>query len=212
MYCTPWGGCNVAFFYYEDVQVVASSGHLDVDGSGWWGNRGGCAECEFETLEPPEHPEPVDPGGEPPPACGDERDTMITEYSTHNVNLSPICTTFENVASRFIAAGDSHGSWGIDRGLGVWLSFIQEHSGLSGNARVTSGYRCPHRNASIAGAASQSRHMYGDALDLYPPPDYPTDLQHYTLYRNSALQSDPGYITEWDTYADRHLHVDWRSS
>lgn len=95
--------------------------------------------------------------------------------------------------------------------LGNKLALIQEYNGCDGDCRVTSGYRCPHNNAG-AGGATNSRHMYGDAFDVTPRLENwsPPTESKYNQLRNAALQTNPSFITQWNTYSDRHLHVDWR--
>ncbi len=162
-------------------------------------------------MSPVPAPEPVATGGGG--ACNDERDIIIQEYATHGVNWTPTCADLEQFADpKFALPEDTHSPWGIVKSvIYVKLAYIQEIA-VMGNLRVTSGYRCPHKNAGIPGSATNSRHLYGDAMDLTPPAEMwnPPTEERYNQLRNAAVQSDPAYITIWSSYSDRHLHVDYR--
>lgn len=147
--------------------------------------------------------------------CGNPIPTLIRrEYKDYSVNMMPECSQIEEwPGDRFTKSEDTHGTWGILRSvIFVRLAAIQEYAAL-GDMDITSGYRCPHRNALIPGAAANSRHMYGDALDMYPPAQYytPKNEYYFDWIRNAAAQTSPYLLTEWETYADRHLHADWRN-
>lgn len=111
-------------------------------------------------------------------SCGDARDSLIGEYRTYNVNLTPLCAWFTQSAhSVYFTYNElttqSDYSWAlIKKPLTVSASSGSPNYGLDkwreliGLAQtVNSGYRNPSHNASVGGAA-QSRHMYGDAVDL----------------------------------------------
>lgn len=63
LFCTPWNGCGWAFFYTEQVEVVASYGELHVWSDGNWGYAS-CPDCMRMIDEPGPHPEPQEGGGE----------------------------------------------------------------------------------------------------------------------------------------------------
>lgn len=65
LFCNWWGGggCFSAWFYTEEVWVVAEYGRLDVWANGWGHGSEECPECEIEYPYPHPAPEPVDPGG-----------------------------------------------------------------------------------------------------------------------------------------------------
>ena len=150
-----------------------------------------------------------------PAECGDGRDQLISEYKTEQVDLKPSCSDFSQFGpNEFNHSEDNtHQPWGIVKDvLFVKRAQVQEYALYE--VRLTSGYRCPHINTSMRdqGAAQQSRHMYGDALDMTPPPanwSPPTEAEFNRLY-NAAIQTSPSFITNWATYTDHHLHADWR--
>jgi hypothetical protein len=209
MYCPATGCLGVMMFHSEEVSVVAEYGYVDVDWSGSWGARGGCPECEYEAGPfPGPAPEPVEEGNED--QCGDgDLNQLIREYSTYSVDLQVHCGTFQPVVPhRFAFAGATHGPWAIvDPVLSFAVGWIQEHRLYE--VRVTGGYRCPHYNASLPNSASQSRHMYGKALDMTPPEDRWPSRTEYDLLRATTRDTGPRWMSDWDDYADHHLHADW---
>ena len=88
---------------------------------------------------------------------------------------------------------------------------------------VSSGYRCPHGNASIPGAVSTSWHMSGLAADIsvrsiaQRHPDwgsFDTDEKKDAKYKEvwnklDALSEDvnKSNIESWNNYPDRHFHI-----
>jgi hypothetical protein len=78
-----------------------------------------------------------------------------------------------------------------------------------GGIRISSGYRCPHGNASIPGAAYQSIHMQGTAADLYAASQAWTETE-FNLLKAAADLTGPVESFDWDEYPDdRHYHVAW---
>lgn len=140
-------------------------------GGGDPGGGNGGNECDPTMIDQPPHCQDPDTG----PTCGDERDTLIQEYESFPVTLSPRCSDFTRTArSQYfshaeLTRNNTH-AWAIIRspltvpassgyGLDRWRQ-------LYGAPRNTNSvYRCPHRNALVSGA-SQSRHMFGDAVDM----------------------------------------------
>ncbi len=223
LYCTPWGGCWIQPFYTETVNVVAPYGRLDVDWGGRWGtaDTSGCPECEIEGTFPQfdaPAPEPVGGGGLD--YCGDARDDIIVEYANSEwVNqFVPTCSMFASGggsehfswAELNQSPGSGHQPWGIVDSI-LTGGLESTRSNFNNDAiLVNSGYRCPHGNASVGGAAL-SRHMLGTAADIMPLDGYsPPSESLFAVLRSAAFNAGAFYLTEWDTYADRHLHADWR--
>jgi uncharacterized protein YcbK (DUF882 family) len=69
---------------------------------------------------------------------------------------------------------------------------------------LTSGYRCPHGNASISGAVANSFHVHGRAGDLLRPG---WSQSEFTTVQNIALAAGAVETLPYSQYADRHLHV-----
>lgn len=106
--------------------------------------------------------------------CGDERDQIIAEYFTYGVNFVPVCVNFTQTAHSvyftFSELNTGDYTWALVRqpltisqssgyGLDDWRANY-------GSSRiVNSAYRNPARNYAVGGAAN-SRHMFGDAVDL----------------------------------------------
>ncbi len=77
---------------------------------------------------------------------------------------------------------------------------LQAMRNAIGPITVTSGYRPPGYNYGLSGAASCSRHMYGDAFDLAAP------VSANALVNACAAQNG------WSkTYTDGHVHCDFRN-
>ncbi len=67
---------------------------------------------------------------------------------------------------------------------------------------MKSGFRSPPYNAQQPGAATRSRHMYGDAFDLVPQ-----STSQNNLY-NICNAEGAGYVAK---YTSGHVHCDWRN-
>ena len=76
---------------------------------------------------------------------------------------------------------------------------LQKLRDALGATQVISGYRNPDHNTSVGGA-TWSRHMYGDAFDLFPSE---SDLE--SLF---AACADEG--ASYRQLYDNHVHCDWR--
>lgn len=83
LFCLP-SNCSWAWFYSEEVEVVASYGELHVWDDGNWGYAA-CPECMRMIDEPGPHPEPVEGGGEEPqvPASLQKIGTDTTTQQAH---------------------------------------------------------------------------------------------------------------------------------
>ncbi len=160
------------------------------------------------------------PGGG---GCGYERDTLIQEYATYNVNLTPECAWFtQSASSQYFTFSELHVndfySWAlirqplvVNKSSGYGLDRWRELYG--GPRTVNSGYRSPSKNASIAGAA-QSRHMYGDAVDLA---NASHTRQEYDDMANAAKYGNPNagasWVEDWSgPCGDGCVHADWRNA
>ena len=68
---------------------------------------------------------------------------------------------------------------------------------------INSGYRNPAHNASIPGAATQSRHMFGDAADIA------SNAGTWQALR-AAGKSCGACVEPLRVSGPGHVHVDWR--
>jgi hypothetical protein len=149
--------------------------------------------------------------------CGDERDTIIGEYATHGVGFTPFCEAFST------AGGSEHFSWGEWTTSGfhqpwaiaapdIFVHLEDTRANYDrGALSITSGYRCPHKNALIGGAPN-SRHQYGDAADLVPL-EQSWSYDEWVLLGSAAQQAGATFIEPWGSgpgQTDDHVHADWR--
>jgi hypothetical protein len=121
--------------------------------------------------------------------CGDERDNLIAEYTQYGVSLHPQCNWFtQNAQSAYFTFDQinhpcpSHPmpefSWALVKqslvaasssghGLDRWQDEYRKLTGnLTDQRVINSGYRDPVQNAACGSTAPNSRHQYGDAVDL----------------------------------------------
>jgi hypothetical protein len=73
---------------------------------------------------------------------------------------------------------------------------------LAGALIVKSGFRSPPYNAQQPGAATSSRHMFGDGFDLVPTSSTQAQLADHCEARGAD------YVA---TYTSGHVHCDWRN-
>lgn len=79
---------------------------------------------------------------------------------------------------------------------------LQQVRDQAGALVMKSGFRSPPYNAEQPGAATRSRHMYGDAFDLLPQ-----STSQNSLY-NICKSLNAGYVAK---YNSGHVHCDWRN-
>lgn len=168
----------------------------------------------------------------PPPGCGGERDVMTNEYSPGvvypaGVSPKPQCSEFEQHSAGHQYS--THFTWGEWNG-GFADGNPHTEYGLIGSAvrdaveavrtiygypiYLSSGYRCPHGNASIPGASSTSHHMRGRAADLYRwggqgSPHWSEEEFNELKAVAEGHWPPPDESFAYDTYSDRHYHVAW---
>lgn len=208
------GNTYVTICYYDDE---------DPEGGGGGGGGVEPIFCSSETEWQPECEE-NDPGGgeqppETPPACDLIRSLMIAEYRERPViGWVPLCSAFANEGgTTHFTWSEMNDAWSQGSGHPPWGRFTvgakleAARTNYGNNAiEIAGGYRCPHGNASIAGAAPTSRHMFGVAADLFSVPRSIWTEAQFNLMRTAV--NNTGDIHElffWNTYADHHLHVAW---
>ncbi len=144
---------------------------------------------------------------------GDQRDSIIAEYSNFGVSLQPSCTTFTMAApagSLFSFAQLNSGtySWAILlSSLSTGINSI--HANYSGTLTPNSGYRNPAKEYAIDQAqgarfAKNSRHEYGDAID------FAASSSTFPTLRNIAVSKANGCAEPKRDSGTAHVHVDWR--
>lgn len=151
--------------------------------------------------------------------CDPEVQVMIGEYVTYLVNLQPTCPDFTNTGGTTnfswnalnggFAQGNPHNPWGMVKVKltnGLEATYTNYNNGA---ITLTSGYRCPHGNYSVGGAAF-SYHMHGRAADMKSAEHAWTE-QEFNLLKAAADSTSPAPIESlnWNTYADHHYHVAW---
>jgi hypothetical protein len=153
------------------------------------------------------------------PACSDFSQTASTQYFTHSNLTGQNGSTWGILRPSLIAAASS--GYGAD----AWREMY------GGPRTASSGYRTPYHNRSLSGSAFNSRHMYGDALDLYNssctgytantcPTNVNTTPEFWDMYdaagvaeadyREPLSQGNP-VGTNCPCSGIHHVHADWRN-
>ena len=147
--------------------------------------------------------------------CGDERGVIIQEYRSHGVGWVPSCGDFSTGGgtANFSwgelnrSPGSGHPPYGIVRNV-LWTGLENTRSNYNrGGIVIDSGYRCPHGNAAVGGAA-QSRHMFGDAADMHSS-DHPWDFNEWDRLQQAAVAAGATFIEPY-SQDPSHVHADWR--
>ena len=168
-----------------------------------------CTSC----LRPSPVPRP------PVGACSAEKNQIIDEYRDFRVNLTPACTDFTRSAhSSYFSFGElsvnSPYTWAlvrepltVDKSGGYGLDKWRD---VYGSPRiVNSAYRSPRKNSSVGGA-TQSRHMYGDAVDLR---NVSGSDEEYNAMVTAANTAKADYIEPVSGPCRKAcVHADWRNT
>ena len=162
------------------------------------------------------HPAPQSPeSSDPSVLCGDDRDVIILEYIQFDLP-PPSCTEFiANGGSSDFPWGELNApednphsrTWGIF----VVLDKLEIARRIYGyDIEVTSGYRCPHVNDQIPNSVSNSRHQFGDGVDMRAR-SRPWNPEEFLDLKKALeqLEDQPDWMSNWLSYRDHHLHVEW---
>ncbi len=148
--------------------------------------------------------------------CNDERDNIIKEYTTYKVSLKPTCFDFTQVRGNsefpFSALNTGDYSWALIRDPltinAIQFGLVEWSSQYGGSMIVNSAYRNPSRNSRVGGA-KQSRHMYGDAVDIK---NETRSRNEYDQRAAAAQRARADYIEPWTgPCGNGCVHADWRS-
>lgn len=147
-----------------------------------------------------------------PTTCGDQRDTIISEYVYYGTPYIPTCSLFtqntEDPIYTFHRLNYGTYQWAILRSY--FISALNQLADLK-SFTVSSAYRNPAREAALAQASGQSyapgsRHQYGDAVDIA------SNSSDWSIYQSDghAIGAcvEPVYV-QGGSYA--HAHLDWRT-
>ncbi len=174
--------------------------------------------------------EPEDAGG-----CDDEQRKMAQEYEEYDVQERehPSCSDIEyqgagtaNFAwdelNGFFQEGNPHKHYGwVQSGLKAGIQGMRDAYG--GPLPLSSGYRCPHGNASIPTASPKSWHMEGRAVDISVKTlagvssnwagmteDEQARVEAIWFDLDEIAKNEGGIdLQEFTEYDDRHYHVAW---
>jgi len=143
-------------------------------------------------------------------ACNDDRDKMIKEYVDQTIDFTPACGDFtsDGHSTHFTFAELNTGdfsAWAILRGS--LLSGIETTRTKNGNASLTvnSAYRNPKHNSGVEGAAKNSRHLHGDAIDFQSDEDSWGGLRQ--AGKDASACAEPQALS-----GTGHVHLDWRGT
>ena len=147
-----------------------------------------------------------------PPACGDVRDQMITEYRTNNTPFLPICSDFTQ------SSPDSHWTFPqLNSGTYSWAVIgsyfttgLVAVQNSAGNLTINGAYRNPEAEKTAASNAGAhyppgSRHQYGDAADLATGNNQNTFTAIRSAGLNNSACGEPQSVSGLG-----HVHLDWR--
>ena len=151
-----------------------------------------------------------------------DRTNLRQEYYSYSVDLSPSCADFSDSRhASYFTFSEINVTGGYSIALvkdGLIASSASGH-GLDkwreeyGSARtITSGFRSPAHNASVGGRA-QSRHMYGDAADLYNSScSTSCSSTEWDNMVTAANNADPGFVEDSSGPCGiTCTHADWRN-
>ena len=102
---------------------------------------------------------------------------MSMTKKEYNTKLSKDCVYFD-VSEFACPCGECNGHPAyLDSKLLVRLDDLRKNFGKP--VVITSGLRCNKYNASLSGSASNSKHMTGDAVDVYIEGVHPSKIHQY---------------------------------
>ena len=166
--------------------------------------------------------------------CDETQQAIAEEYVDYNVARShPNCEHIEYKGARAVhfswselngdwQEGNPHTDYGwVSQALKDGLDDMRTRWG--GQLKLSSGYRCPHGNASLPKAVSTSWHLEGRAADIsvkwlagvwsnWSGMSTAEQVRVRKIwYRLDEIADDLDQIDPqpFEKYADRHYHVAW---
>jgi hypothetical protein len=154
--------------------------------------------------------------------CGEPTvDALVREYqnSQYNNQIRPDCDDFASSGSTthfswFIlnggfADGNPHNPWGMVKNIVKYgLEQLYTIYFNPTDIKVTSGYRCPHGNASVPGAVPNSPHTHGIAVDLMTWSMGSTwSAADFAVMEQGVIMAGATDTLPYTRYPDHHLHA-----
>jgi hypothetical protein len=158
-------------------------------------------------------------------ACGDQRDLMIAEYSLPQnlVTLRPTCPDFTQtspssnyafVGPGWPSSGSNYLNWSTYRSWAILRSYLGSNldalvsSGPPFGIVILSGYRNPAKQQTYWKGTRNSRHTYGDAVDVNT---YRSNAQWQLMHDfvRGAAAGVYACIEPIAQSSNNHLHMDW---
>ncbi len=155
--------------------------------------------------------------------CGDERDTIIREYTFYGSSWAPHCVNFATSGGTTnfswselndgFSGGNPHNPYSIiTSGLTTGLEATRSNYNRGG-ILLSSGYRCPHGNFAVGSPSPNSHHTRGRAADMYSADHGGVNWTEteFNLLKAAADATSPGPIESfsWTRYDDHHYHAAW---
>ena len=142
-------------------------------------------------------------------SCRDDRDKLMDEYATYRIGMNLSCGSFTSEAHTehfsFAQLNSGNYKWAVlGKNLLNGLECICKRRPKE-QVNLNSGYRNPAHNATLKGAAPDSRHVHGDAADLASGPRTWQSISR----DGKACQACVEPLRLIGNSAS-HVHVDWR--
>ncbi len=150
-------------------------------------NNAGTTCFPLVTIDPYNYPAPIGNNYNEPIRYLDVEALDLTTNLTPNFKFSEYCVP---VKGQYQVA-QPHA-----------MEKMQQVRNAVGALQVKSGFRSPPYNAQQPGAATSSRHQWGDAFDVVPVSATQAQVS------NSCNSLGAGYVA---TYTSGHVHCDWRN-
>lgn len=188
-------------------------------GSGSSGGNGGNDEEDIEAEIDAIIKEYKDANLKPP-----ARSEFITEHNSDNFVTSEYNGYDARVAAKNGEKGHNHSVFVLGRmeemaeGIRkLYNKEMDDDPNTDYGLKLSSGYRCPGKNTAVGSPHHDSRHQWGNAVDLVPvektlPPGVTKDDAFQKLMDASLnfVRKNPGYQIGDERYTDApHIHIEY---